>query len=107
MEAMTDDSGPVSAVPIWVDLATGDPGGSRAFYGALFGWRGEPADPAAGGYAVMQLEGRDVAGIGPSQGPAQPEARWWRRPSTSSGRGGWPSSRIRAGPSSRSGSRWR
>lgn len=71
---MTDDSGPVSAVPIWVDLATGDPGGSSAFYGALFGWRGEPADPAAGGYAVMQLEGRDVAGIGPSQGPEQPAA---------------------------------
>jgi len=71
---MTDHSGPVPAVPIWVDLATGDPETSRAFYGDLFGWRGEPTDPAAGGYAVMQLEGRDVAGIGPSQGSERPAA---------------------------------
>ncbi|HLH69245.1 MAG TPA: VOC family protein [Candidatus Dormibacteraeota bacterium] len=72
---MTDDRGPVAATPIWVDLATNDPGASRAFYRALFGWEGEPvADPAAGGYAVMQLERRDVAGIGPSQDPEQPAA---------------------------------
>ena len=58
---------------VWADLATADPAGSRAFYSDLFGWIAEP-DEAFGGYAIGRLEGKDVAGIGPTQMPGQPTA---------------------------------
>jgi uncharacterized protein len=52
--------------PIWVDLASSDPAGSRAFYSKLFGWKVEVnPDPQYGGYGVAQLGGQPVAGIGP------------------------------------------
>ncbi|MGH7777135.1 MAG: VOC family protein [Candidatus Dormibacterales bacterium] len=61
--------------PIWADLSTTDRTGARTFYSTLFGWSAEPSpDPAAGGYAVAQLDGRDVAGIGGVQGEGQPSA---------------------------------
>ena len=52
--------------PIWVDLSSGDPEGSRAFYARHFGWHVEVnPDPQYGGYALATIGGQRVAGIGP------------------------------------------
>ena len=54
-------------VPCWVDLATADVDGAIAFYSGLFGWQaGEPGGPETGGYRTFQLDGDDVAGLGPA-----------------------------------------
>ena len=54
----------------WVDLATKDAEGSRAFYSGLFGWDAEVnPDPQYGGYSVAKSGGHDVAGIGPAMDP--------------------------------------
>ena len=61
--------------PIWVDLASGDAAGSRAFYAGLFGWQVEVnPDPQYGGYAVATVAGEPVAGIGPKMMPEAPTA---------------------------------
>lgn len=48
----------------WVDLATTDPAGAKAFYGALFGWEAEdmPAGEA-GTYTMLHLDGDYVCGL--------------------------------------------
>jgi uncharacterized protein len=63
--------------PSWVDLASPDPDASAAFYGALFGWEAPEAGPVeeTGGYRMLQRDGRNVAGLGPTQGEGQP-AMW-------------------------------
>ena len=72
---MADSMVPIVGAPIWVDLASSDPAASRAFYARLFGWTVEVnPDPQYGGYAVARIDGRDVAGIGPSQAPGAPTA---------------------------------
>lgn len=60
--------------PIWVDFSSGDLDASKSFYEKLFGWQETASDPAFGGYVVCKLNGKDVAGIGPTQGPDQPSA---------------------------------
>ncbi len=61
--------------PVWIDLSSTDAKGAREFYSKLFGWTAEPeADPAAGGYAIARLGGKDVAGIGSTQDPNSPSA---------------------------------
>ncbi len=61
--------------PMWVDLASPDLAASKAFYGKLFGWEGHTTpDPAAGGYTIFTLHGKQVAGVGPLQAPNQPPA---------------------------------
>ncbi len=61
--------------PTWVDLSSADPAGSREFYAKLFGWDIAVAtDPQYGGYAMAQVGGNDVAGIGPTQSPGAPTA---------------------------------
>jgi predicted enzyme related to lactoylglutathione lyase len=61
--------------PVWIDLSSTDPAGARDYYAKLFGWKAEPEkDPAAGGYAIARLEGKDVAGIGGTQDPNAPSA---------------------------------
>lgn len=65
----------VPGVPSWVDLATPDLEGARAFYSALFGWTPVPSpEPEAGGYTNFMLDGKAVAGVGPIMGEAQPPA---------------------------------
>jgi uncharacterized protein len=72
---MADTTVPVVGAPVWVDLASSDPATSRAFYARLFGWTIEVnPDPQYGGYAIARIDGRDVAGIGPSQAPGAPTA---------------------------------
>src|ERR1700680_932790 len=57
--------GVAAARPIWIDLSSTDPAGSRAFYTGLFGWQAEVnPDPPDGGYALAKWGGGDVAGIG-------------------------------------------
>lgn len=48
----------------WVDLATTDPEGAKAFYGRLFGWEGEDM-PAGEGmtYTMFRLGGRYVSAV--------------------------------------------
>lgn len=52
----------------WVDLATTDPAGAKAFYAALFGWEGEDQPLDGGGvYTTLHLGGHRVAGMGEMQ----------------------------------------
>jgi predicted enzyme related to lactoylglutathione lyase len=59
-------------VPSWVDLGTPDIAKASAFYSALFGWTVNEGPPEAGGYAIAELRGRPVAGLGPQQSPGPP-----------------------------------
>ncbi len=58
------------STPVWVDLSSTDAAAARRYYSKLFGWEinVEP-DPAAGGYAMANVQGKSVAGIGPTQDP--------------------------------------
>jgi predicted enzyme related to lactoylglutathione lyase len=48
----------------WVDVATSDQAGAKAFYGALFGWSAHDVPGGEGAtYTRAQLGGTDVAGI--------------------------------------------
>ncbi|MYI05904.1 MAG: VOC family protein [Gemmatimonadetes bacterium] len=59
--------------PSWADLASPDLEASRAFYGDLFGWTGEPStEPEARGYTVFMLGDAAVAGLGPTFGDVPP-----------------------------------
>ena len=59
--------------PSYADLASPDLDASRAFYGALFGWTGEPStEPEAMGYTVFMLGDAAVAGLGPTFGDMPP-----------------------------------
>ncbi|MGH7687417.1 MAG: VOC family protein [Candidatus Dormibacteria bacterium] len=61
--------------PGWLDLSSTDAAASRDFYSKLFGWEATVIpDPAAGGYAMAVLDGKEVGGIGPVQNPEQPSA---------------------------------
>ena len=63
--------------PAWVDLATSDPGAAHGFYSKLFGWDIHVSpDPQYGGYAMAQVGGHDVAGIGPKQEGDPGPSRW-------------------------------
>jgi uncharacterized protein len=63
------------AKPIWVDLATKDPQQATDFYSQLFGWEADfDLGQDAGGYGMLKLGGKDVAGIGPLQSDGQPTA---------------------------------
>lgn len=65
----------VAHKPIWIDLSSPDPAASGAFYSSLFGWDVEvSADPQYGGYALAKIDGKDAAGIGPTQTPEAPTA---------------------------------
>lgn len=58
--------------PSWVDLGSPDVAGSAAFYKTLFGWEFQDAGPDAGGYGMLTLNGKNVAGLGPAQNPGPP-----------------------------------
>jgi uncharacterized protein len=61
---LRDNPWPVGT-PCWVDLMTSDVGAALSFYGDLFGWQLTVGGPETGGYAMAELGGRAVAGIGP------------------------------------------
>ncbi len=48
----------------WVDLATTDPAGAKAFYGELFGWEVEDMPAGEGAtYTMARLDGDYVCGL--------------------------------------------
>ncbi len=72
---MAETKTAIANKPVWVDLATSDAEGARKFYGKLFGWKLEVnPDPQYGGYAMGELNGKNVAGIGPKMSEQQPTA---------------------------------
>ena len=60
----------------WIDLMSGDPEGSRRFYGSLFDWSFEIGGPESGGYAMCKLGGKNVAGIGGKPPGAEMPTAW-------------------------------
>jgi predicted enzyme related to lactoylglutathione lyase len=50
----------------WIDLGTSDPEAAKSFYGSLFGWSflDQPTDSGTV-YSMAQIEGHNVAGLGP------------------------------------------
>jgi len=71
---MSERTGYEPGTPSWVDLSTPDPEGAKRFYGELFGWQAvDPGPPEeTGGYAMFQLRGKQIAGIGPLMSEDQP-----------------------------------
>ena len=59
-------------VPNWIDIGTPDIAGTKAFYGALFGWEFEDLGEEAGGYSLATKNGARVGGVGPAQNPGPP-----------------------------------
>jgi predicted enzyme related to lactoylglutathione lyase len=60
--------------PNWVDLSSPDVETTVDFYQALFGWDVVDTGPETGNYRMCLLHNREVAGIGPAQGPGAPPA---------------------------------
>src|SRR5258705_8969520 len=60
-----------SGTPNWVDLGTTDVAAASAFYSALFGWTVQDLGPDSGGYGMILLEGKRIAGIGPATYPTR------------------------------------
>ncbi|MFF4951252.1 VOC family protein [Streptomyces chattanoogensis] len=50
--------------PCWVDLTAKSQRESLDFYCGLLGWKGEPGPEELSGYAICELDGKAVAGIG-------------------------------------------
>ncbi len=72
---MSDTTNFQPGLPVWVDVSSSDLEGAKAFYSGLFGWEAHVTDdPAAGGYTMFTLDGKQVAAAGPTQGPGQPSA---------------------------------
>jgi uncharacterized protein len=59
-------------VTSWVDLGSDDLSAAQDFYRGLFGWNTPEGPSEAGGYAVGDLGGKTVAGLGPNMNPAAP-----------------------------------
>ena len=57
--------------PTWIDLATPDLDGAKAFYSAVFGWDYMDTGPDFGHYQMALAQGQNAAGIGPLQ-PGSP-----------------------------------
>lgn len=60
----------------WVDLMASDAEKARAFYGAVFGWKFDVGGPEMGHYAMAQIDGRNVCGIGSMPPGAQFPSVW-------------------------------
>src|SRR4051794_35227255 len=59
----------------WVDLATSDAAGAKAFYGALLGWEFDDREiPDAPPYSMASVGGRNVAALYGKRDDAQPSA---------------------------------
>jgi uncharacterized protein len=71
---MTEEPIQPNHAPIWIDLASPDIEGSKAFYAGLFGWDAETvAPPEAGSYTVFRLGGKQVAAVATTMGEGQPQ----------------------------------
>lgn len=63
---------------IWFDLASEDPDGARAFYGAVFGWRFQPVPGARADYALIDNGSERIGGLFRQARPPQARvgSRW-------------------------------
>jgi uncharacterized protein len=73
---VTRDSAWPPGTPCWVDLGVADIPKAKSFYGELFGWEIQDGPPEAGGYAMCEIGGLPVAGIGPKMGPPDMPSFW-------------------------------
>jgi predicted enzyme related to lactoylglutathione lyase len=73
---VTRDTPWPDGTPGWVDLGTGDIQKAIGFYSSQFGWTISQGGPEVGGYSMAQLDGRNVAGIGPLMGPPGTPSAW-------------------------------
>ena len=69
---MADRTSYLPGTPSFVDIGSPDVNAAAAFYGSLFGWGHNDLGPDAGGYGMLTMRGRSVAGIGPQQSPDMP-----------------------------------
>jgi predicted enzyme related to lactoylglutathione lyase len=69
---VTRDTAWPPGTPCWVDLGVDDIPTAKAFYSGLFGWEIQDGPPEAGGYAVAEIGGLPVAGLGPKMDPNMP-----------------------------------
>lgn len=69
---MADRTSYAPGTPSFVDIGSPDVTAAAAFYGGLFGWGHNDFGPDAGGYGMLTMRGRTVAGIGPQQSPDMP-----------------------------------
>ncbi|WP_037869879.1 VOC family protein [Streptomyces sp. SPB074] len=63
-----------TGTPCWVDLMARDQRNAIDFYSDLLGWQGQPGPGGFGGYAICEVLGKAVAGIGkaPEDQPEPP-----------------------------------
>ena len=61
-------------VPSWIDVSTPDLPKDIEFYSQLFGWQCEQGPPETGGYAIAEIGGKPIAGLGPQMNPEAPPA---------------------------------
>lgn len=73
---VTRDTAWPDGTPCWVDLGTSDIRKAISFYSGQFGWDVRQGGPEAGGYSMAQLDGKNVAGIGPVMGPPGTPSDW-------------------------------
>jgi predicted enzyme related to lactoylglutathione lyase len=69
---MTDRTSYAPGTPSWVDVSSPDTDASAAFYGGLFGWTATDPDEAGGGYRMLMIGDKFVAGLGPLQPDSGP-----------------------------------
>ncbi|MEU5049458.1 VOC family protein [Streptomyces sp. NPDC021096] len=55
----------VTGAPCWLDLGSPNTEGAADFYGDVFGWEFRSAGEEAGGYGFFQVDGKNVAALGP------------------------------------------
>ena len=75
---MPERDGYIAGVPCWVDTTQPDPDAAAQFYGELFGWEFEDANPAGSQhrYLIARIRGGDVAAVSPPPEGAESGAVW-------------------------------
>jgi uncharacterized protein len=75
---MTHTDRYIPGVPCFIDSMRRDPHAAAAFYGELFGWDYQDVMPESGSgtYLMARLDGRDVAGLGSSDGVVREPPVW-------------------------------
>jgi predicted enzyme related to lactoylglutathione lyase len=71
----THDTPWPDGTPCWIDYGAADLDATKAFYADLLGWEYRGGEPEFGGYLTATRDGRQAAGLGPQQDPADPP-RW-------------------------------
>ena len=75
---MPERDGYIAGVPCWVDTTQPDPDAAAEFYGQLFGWEFDDANPAGSQhrYLIGRIRGGDVAAVSPQPEGAPLGAVW-------------------------------